>query len=66
MDAPPKVREQSVAACVKPGGSVEHMRHQFGTGFYAGDGDIVWMGDRTPHEAVPATTTGRCVWVRAS
>lgn len=44
--------------CVKPGGSVEHMREQFGTGFYIGDGDLVWMGDRTPHEAVPAATTG--------
>lgn len=39
-------------------GSCEHLRHLFGEGVALKANELVWMTDRTPHEAVPRTQYG--------
>jgi len=50
--------DSSVPGVVEPGGGCEHLRALIGEGTKLRAGELVWMTDRTPHEALPQTTSG--------
>lgn len=50
--------DSSVPGIVNRGGECEHLRGWIGKGTELEAGELVWMTDRTPHEAIPQTTAG--------
>uniref|UniRef100_A0A7S3P7I3 Uncharacterized protein n=1 Tax=Amphora coffeiformis TaxID=265554 RepID=A0A7S3P7I3_9STRA len=50
--------DRTIPGIVDRHGGCEHLRGLVGPGTKLGAGDLVWMTDCTPHEAMPQTTAG--------
>ena len=50
--------DSSVPGIVDKGGGCEYLRPWLGKGTKLQAGELVWMTDRTPHEALPQSTSG--------
>lgn len=50
--------DTSVPGIVEKGGDCEYLRNWIGSGTKLKAGELCWMTDRTPHEALPQKTSG--------
>jgi hypothetical protein len=50
--------DSSIPGIVERGGACDHLRHWIGEGTTLDAGDLVWLTDRTPHEACRQPQTG--------
>ena len=50
--------DSSVPGLVEKGGGCEHLREWIGSGTTLQANELIWMTDRTPHEALPQQESG--------